>query len=156
MADLKPQNPQMTVGDAVHQAPTLSVRGTIDSGAVARTAITASFVGAEVIDMEDVDRLFVILDYVKSAGDDLRIRFMWGVDDDAEAKLDIQELREDNSVANEVGYEAVEHVFTATGRFIVDVPRLLSFLKIQVKSGGTPDANDKVAIGIVGQARGGA
>lgn len=156
MSDFKPQNPQKTVGDALHQTEEVtSVIGTIDSGAVVRVDLTSGFVGTKVIEMEDVDRLFFIVDYVKNVGDDLRVRFMHGNDDD-EAKLDVQEPREDNTVANEVSQEAIEHVFTATGRFIIDVPRLMSFMKVQVKSGGTPDTVDEVAVGFIGQSRGGA
>ena len=79
---------------------------------------------------------------------------MWGNDDD-EAKLLNQETREDNATALVVKYEFVEHVFPATGRYLVEVPRLARFVKIQVKVTGAPGTLE-LALGVYGQRRRGA
>lgn len=147
--------------DTIHETALISYLGTIDAGAVSRETITAVYQNVEaidaalsnVLDMENLDKLFVVAD-VDLDATDVRIRFMWGNDDD-EAKLLNQETREDNSTADEVNYEFVEHVFPATGRYLVEVPRLARFVKIQVKVTGAA-GTDELALGVYGQRRKGA
>lgn len=148
-------------GDAIHETALQSYLGVITAGSVTRKTLTAAYQNVEaidsalndVIDMQDLDKIFVIADVVLAATD-VRIRFMWGNDDDT-AKLLNQEVREDNSTALLVNYEFVEHVFTATGRYLVEVPRLARFVKIQPKVTGAPGTLE-LALGIVGQRRRGA
>ena len=155
MVDFKPNPSGVDAsGDLVNESKPINYLGTVDSGAVVGVALGAAFaqITDPVIDMEDVDKLLCTVDYVKSAGDDGRVRFLYGQDDD-KAKLDVQEVRENQATAGEVKIEFVEHVLPATGRYFLVMNRLLRFAKIQFKSGGTPDANDKMAIGFVGQQR---
>ena len=105
-----------------------------------------------VMDCEKYDTLLVVLDYVKNSSTDLRLKALFGQDDD-EAKLTIQEDREDNSAAGVVAHEAIEHKWTATGRYYVYIKRTARYLKLQWKVTGATSATDKLAISVFGQNR---
>jgi hypothetical protein len=128
------------------------------TGTATKIALTSSYRDATdidsskpaVIDLYDFDTMVGIVDYTKSAGTALRIKVSFGEDDDR-TLLNMQEARRDDaSYANEVRYELVEHVFTATYRGFIEVPRQSRYCKIEVKSDGSPDANDKVAVALWG------
>lgn len=104
------------------------------------------------INMEDFDTLIAVVDYTKSAGTDLQCRAMYG-DSAATAQLLAQEDREDHSTANTVTYEKLDHKMAATGVFVLVFKRVQQFMKLQFKSGGTPDSGDLVAVQIYGQVR---
>lgn len=140
-----------------------------DKPSPTRIALTASFqditdVDASkdsVIDMEDMDTLILIVDFDKKAGgaDDLRLRAMYG-DEDDRAKLVTQEPREDDDTGSEINYEFVEHVLGkaaqqaagTTKKHMVVIKRFTRFVKIQFKAGGTP-TTDAVAVDFRGQRR---
>ena len=108
--------------------------------------------GEAVIDCKSYDTLLVIVDYVKVASTDLRLKALFGQDDD-ESKLTIQEDREDNSGAGVVAHEAIEHKWTATGRYYLYLKRTARYAKIQFKVTGATGATDKLAISVFGQNR---
>lgn len=105
-----------------------------------------------VIDCKNFDSLLVVVDYVKVASTDLRIKALFGQDDD-EAKLTIQEDREDNSLAGVVAHESIEHKWTASGRYYLYVKRISRYAKLMFKVTGATGATDKLAISVFGQNR---
>ncbi len=103
-----------------------------------------------VIDLRNFDILIAVLDYAKNAGTGLRVKASFGEDDDR-TKLNMQETRIDHaSFDSQVRYELLEHVFTASYRGYLEIRRQSRYVKLSVKSDGTPDANDKVAIALFG------
>lgn len=132
-----------------------------DGGAVTRLTITAAYQDAfalnaaidAVLDLQHYDTAWLLVDYVKSAGTDLRIKVSFGETDDR-TKLTAQESRDDNGFPGIVKHELIEHSLAATIRILIEIPRVLRFAKVEVKSSGAPDANDKVAVSVFGQNRG--
>lgn len=105
-----------------------------------------------VIDMLNYDTLVVEVDYRKGGGTGLRLKATFG-DVDDRTRLTMQEMREDNGFTGVVRHENLEHEFLADFRGLVCIPRLCRYVKMEVKSLGTPDASSKVGLAYFGQNR---
>lgn len=138
------------------QSQTIDLMGTgAGTTVITRVALTGTYADTPtgpVVDMEDYDTLVVTVDYSKSAGTALSIRLRYGASD-ATAELLTDEDREDNSAAAKVTHEIIRHEWTVTGVTVLIVKRLARYVKLQVRSEGTPDANDKLALSCVGHRR---
>lgn len=156
---LKPvsQSGRQQAGDAgADQSQTLDLMGTnAGKTTVSRVVLTGTFADTPddpVVDMEDYDTLVVTVDYSKSAGTALSVRARYGASD-ATAELLTDEDREDNSAAAKTTHEIIRHEWTVTGVTTLVVKRFARYVKLQVRSEGTPDANDKLALSCVGHRR---
>ena len=142
--------------NATDQSQVIDLMGTAaGTTTVARVGLTATFAdtpGDAVVDMEDYDTLVVTADYKKTAGTGLSIRSRWGASD-AAAELLTDEDREDNSAAAKTSHEAIRHEWTATGVYTLVVKRLARYVKLQIRSEGTPGVDDELALSCVGQRR---
>ena len=105
-----------------------------------------------VLDCQHYDSLLVVVHYTKGAETDLRMRALFGRDDD-ETKITIQEDREDNSSPGFVAHEIIEHKFVGSGRYYFYVKRVSRFCVLEWKSTGATDATSALAISVFGQAR---
>ena len=142
------------IGDLFNATP-VYITGTGGSPDLATTYHDAGDLATPseaVIDCQKYDTILVIVDYVKTASTDLRIKAQFGQDDDR-TKLTIQEDREDNSGAGVVAHEAIEHKWTATGRYYVYIKRTARYMKLSFKVTVATGATDKLAISIFGQNR---
>lgn len=120
---------------------------------IASTLVYQDASNEPVLDVDKVDTILLFVDIKIGPATDVRLR---GLFFNAEIFTDaqgFQEGREDNATAGQVIRENIEHVFTADFRGFVEITRLSQFCRIQHSATGAPDANTKVAIGVVGQNR---
>lgn len=142
--------------DVVSEAESLAMAGAAFADPVTYTTITSSWadlVGPApteaVIDVKSRDTLLLVVDVKKDGADDVRLRVMFGKADSA-ADLNVQETQA-SVTAGAKTYGYVEHVFTTSTRFLVQVPRALRYVKFQAKATGAVGAATGIAVEVFGQ-----
>lgn len=93
------------------------------------------------IDMALFDTLLVLLDLFLNTATDVRIQAYFDsslINIPLVMRQPTQETRVDDGTASQRKWQAIEHVFAATGRYLFTIPRQSRYCKLRFKTTGGP------------------